>query len=168
MTKSKSGTLTSSGVAIYSHYSPPPKKSLVCADESRTVQSEKDACDVNNIISSFVRTGEWPANARGRAMQYGDFSNVPDLLTAHERIQEANALFMELPAKLRSRFENNPFAFIDYCQDPKNEDELINLGLATKRVIPSQKKSEAGVPGPDGAPQAGAPTKSGTGQTSST
>lgn len=36
---------------------------------------------------------------------------------------------MDLPAKVRSRFENDPQKFLEFCSDPKNRDEAVSLGL---------------------------------------
>ena len=52
----------------------------------------------------------------------------------------ADEMFAELPAKIRGRFENNPQQFLDFCEDPDNEAEAIELGIANKPA-PDQVES---------------------------
>ena len=62
--------------------------------------------------------------------QYGDFSNLGDYQDALNTIVRAERLFSELNSKVRSRFENDPQQFIDFCANPDNQDEAIALGSA--------------------------------------
>lgn len=107
---------------------------------SRTKQSFKDECDVNKIMQRFKKTmgAEYLSRFNGyTGGQFGDFSMVSDYRSAIEQVSQAKGVFEALPAKVRSRFGNDPAEFLDFVQNPKNVDELVNLGLATKRA-PSQ------------------------------
>jgi hypothetical protein len=59
-------------------------------------------------------------------------------------------MFMSLPAKIRSRFQNDPGAFLDFVQNPENRDEMIELGLAKAQprapVEPEAEPSPSEVP----------------------
>jgi len=86
-------------------------------------------------MAKYEQTGQIH-HVNQRAAQYGDFSNVSDLITAFEQVEGANELFMALPAEIRAFFENDPFKFVEYCEDPENIERLRELGLAE----PAQEK----------------------------
>ncbi|WNK14023.1 MAG: internal scaffolding protein [Microvirus sp.] len=95
---------------------------------SLTVQSDKDDCDINLIMERFGRGIPVPVNVKS-PMQ-GDFTGVTDYQSSLNLIIEAQSAFMEMPANVRARFENDPGHFLDFISDPANQDEAIRLGLA--------------------------------------
>lgn len=103
---------------------------LECTGESVTQQQFKDDCDINVIVERFGLTGELPENVR--VPQSGDFTGVTDYLSAMIAIKNAQSGFMELPADLRRRFENDPQRLLMFMEDPKNREEAIALGLVNK------------------------------------
>lgn len=104
-------------------------------EPSRTDQQYKDDCDVNFIMDRFFKTGQISHLARreGHAL---DVSDVTDLAGALQQVRAANELFMDLPAKVRDRFANDPVQFFDFVNDPKNGEEAVALGLAEIRKAP--------------------------------
>lgn len=106
---------------------PPP--GIVSTEPSMTKQAFKEECNVNTILAKYKKTGmiEHLNRAQG---QYGDYSQYADYQTAVNQVMAAETLFSGLPATLRSRFKNDPQEFLDYVQDPSNEKEMIELGLA--------------------------------------
>ena len=66
--------------------------------------------------------------------QFGDYTNVPDLLEAHSIIERATADFAELPAKVRDRFRNDPVEVLRFVSDKANFEEAVSLGLIGKPV----------------------------------
>lgn len=126
------------------------KVQKVFTKPSRTKQSFKDECDVNLIMKRFKKTmgADFLSRFQGYVGgMFGDFSGVTDYRSAIEQIDKARDVFLALPAKVRARFNNDPASFLDFCQDPRNADELVNLGLATKsapqRDAPNQPKDGA-------------------------
>lgn len=101
-------------------------------DEGLVQQHMRDECDVNVIMAKYASTGEL-THIGGMAATYGDFSEVTDYKTGIERIMEADALFMELPASIRDQFNNDPAKFVDFATNPDNQDALIDMGLAPAR-----------------------------------
>lgn len=101
---------------------------LACDDVSRTRQADAKDADINTIVKNFGLTGTVPAGVR--VPTYGDFDFVGDYRSAIEAIRSADASFMAMPADVRSRFDNDPARFVDFCSDPANVDELRKLGLA--------------------------------------
>lgn len=101
--------------------------------ESLTSQAHKDECDINRIMLKWAKTGtvEHRNTFEG---QYGDFTETPgDYHEAMTQVVQANEMFEGLPSQIRRRFGNDPGAFLDFVQDPKNVDQMIDMGLATER-----------------------------------
>lgn len=97
---------------------------------SRTHQSFKEECDINNIVKKAEKAGFFPPQLE---QQYGDFSDPVDFREAMELVLHAEEQFSSLPANVRARFGNSPEAFLEFATDANNAEELVRLGLATKR-----------------------------------
>jgi len=106
---------------------------LVCKDPSRTRQEFLEETNVNTILKKFELTGQLPDLIRSNP-QFGDFSDVPDYQDSLNRVLFAQEQFAALSSRVRARFENDPAKFLAFASDPKNLDEMVTLGLATKRV----------------------------------
>lgn len=114
---------------------PSVKKNFVLP--SRTKQAFRDECDINKIMQRFKKVMNSDYLSRFNSYvggQFGDFSGVSDYRTAIEQVSQARGVFDALPAKVRARFGNDPAQFLDFVQNPKNVDEMVSLGLATKRA----------------------------------
>lgn len=112
-------------------HNPRRKVVLEFPNPSKTHQSFKDECDINRIVARYQKTGLLPqVNSQP---QYGDFCTSDDYQTSMNKVLHAQNSFMSLPAKVRARFENDPAKFLDFVYDPENAQELVSLGLATKR-----------------------------------
>lgn len=115
---------------------------LECKDPSLTLQSEKDNCDINVIVKRFGLNGQLPTNPR--LPEYGDFREVDDYKTALDAVRAAGENFMLLPPDLRARFKNDPQEFLEFVTDPRNQEAVIGLGLATRRKeTPPEAPKEA-------------------------
>lgn len=100
---------------------------LHCLDKSLASQSEKADADINEIVRRFGITGELPSNFR--PPQYGDFTELSDYRSALQAVRDAAETFMEMPADLRARFQNDPAQLIDFLADEANRAEAQSLGL---------------------------------------
>lgn len=110
---------------------------LACKDDTLTKQSFAEECDINTIVRRFNLTGQLPEAVH--MPTYGDFEGVFDYKTAIDAIALANTAFMEMPADIRARFDNNPANFVDFCSDERNRDEALALGLLDQRAIDAQR-----------------------------
>lgn len=97
-------------------------------DPSLTIQSEKDACDINMIVAKCRKTGMM-TNVRTDQLRYGDFSSAVDYHDSVLRAQEAQDAFMSLPADIRKRFSNDPGQLIDFLANEANRQEAVDLGI---------------------------------------
>lgn len=103
------------------------ESALKCQDKSLAQQHLKDECDINVLVKRFVVTGEIPQMLMP-PMQ-GDFTNAPTMQEALNLMVEANRAFMQHPAEVRARFENDPAKFVEFCSDEKNRDQLRQWGM---------------------------------------
>lgn len=116
-------------------YSVKPRVHTQIKGESRTVQSFKNECDINTILGRYLATGELP-NINELPPQYLDVSEMD--FQAHQNvIADAMSLFNSLPSNIRTRFENDAGKFMGFIHDPKNRQELTEMGLARPIASPS-------------------------------
>lgn len=106
---------------------------LACKDPSKTDQSGAEATDINYIVKRFSLTGEIPQLQRPPLN--ADFESVPDFQTAMNLIVEANRSFAALPADIRSRFDNDPGNFVNFCSNEANRDEMRQMGLWSDEAV---------------------------------
>lgn len=114
---------------------------LACLDESLAQQQFKEESDINTIVERFGLNGELPVQPV--MPQYGDFSGVNDFQSAMNAVLKAQADFMELPAKVRSRFDNDPQKLLEFVADDANIEEARVLGLIKPQVEALQEPPKA-------------------------
>lgn len=142
-------------------YRPHERHGLLCGP-SKTKQSMKAECDINNIMAKYQKSG-LVTHVNERQGTYDDFISAPDYHTAMNQICAANESFESLPSGIRNRFHNDPALFLEFVQDPAHQDELVRMGLAdpkpektpTEPVQAPKAKSGTRDPGdPSGSPSA--------------
>lgn len=104
--------------------------------DSMTKQSFRDEVDINKIMAGVQKTGFMPV--RGGQPFYGDVSDVVDYRDSLEKVREAEQLFAQMPARIRSRFDNDPGKMLDFLSDDSNLDEAVDLGLVVKKDEPHE------------------------------
>lgn len=118
-------------------------------NDGKTQQNFKEECDINNIVESFLKTGQMPEDVR--LPQYIDYEGVFDFQTAMQTMMDAEANFMKIPAQIRSEFDNDPQQFLQFASDPANVDALIKYGLMREDYKkPEPPAPPAPPPGPGG------------------
>jgi hypothetical protein len=95
--------------------------------ETKVKASFKEECDINVIVRRFGVTGQLPNNIR--TPTYGDFTNIPTFHEAMNACRGAEESFMKLRSDIRAKFGNDPGAFVEYCSDPENREQLKKWGL---------------------------------------
>lgn len=111
---------------------------LKCEGPGLTQQQFKEECDINTIVDRFLKAGEMPPTIP--FPQQDEFMEAFDFQTSMNVLRRAEESFMELPAKTRARFDNNPQKFMEFMHDPNNAPEWERLKLVTIRV--EQPKQE--------------------------
>lgn len=103
---------------------------------SMAKQQFKRECDVNHIMEKYEKKGIIEHFNKYQ----GSYEDVTGAVSYHEAmiiIAEAEEAFMTLPAATRSRFGNDPGAFLDFVDDEANLDEMVELGLAKRPESPA-------------------------------
>lgn len=132
------------GLRIYGQYDRRAASDAASVSEfspSRTIQSQRDEADINNIVRNFGVTGRLPQGVR--VPQYGDFTVVDDYQTALEALKAASDSFAAMSAETRRRFDNDPQKFLEFCEDERNLDEMRKLGLAVPESASSTSEASS-------------------------
>ena len=121
---------------------------FVFSKPSLAKQSFRDECDINNILRQFNVTGQLPVGSV--QPQYGDFSGITDYQSALNAVMAAQDSFLQLPAKVRARFDNDPALFVEFASDEANRDEMKALGLlheeTAQAVVTSPSEADKAEP----------------------
>lgn len=120
----------------------------VCAGRRLTKLAFGPDVDINAIMKKYLASGIL-THLNRHPPRYGDFATVSDYLDAQVRVKSAEALFRELPAKVRAACEGSPAKFLELVLDPANRARAEELQLVTKAVDVAQASAAADAP--DGA-----------------
>lgn len=118
-----------------------------------TKQSFKDSTDINKILARAAR-GESISHLQRHGAVYADFSDIADLMHAYDRLEKGKQIFAELPAEVRKEFNQSPFEFFTFVNDPENRDQL-------DRVLPDLARPGRQMPVPNARSQARATEETG-------
>lgn len=143
-----------------SAYSARERVSTTVEGESMTQQHFAHEQDVRTIISQYDKTGLIANVARGVA-KYGDYSEINEYRESLDLVNNANQMFMELPAEVREKFNNNAGIFFEFATNPENESDMIKMGLrepTESAVVPpksAEKSTKQPVETPDSPSEVG-------------
>lgn len=133
---------------VRSPYEPYNDPGVDCSNDPGVCDpSQAEELDVNKIIRRAQQTGILPGVNVERV--YADVSDAKSYHDALNLILAADEQFMSLDAQLRAKFDNDPAKFMDFVHDPKNEAELVKMGLAHERApTPQPAAPEAPIADP--------------------
>lgn len=100
---------------------------LACHDKTRTQQQFKEETDINTIVDRFGITGEMPKDVRVPVEQ--DYWELSDYQAALNQVNAGREAFMELPAKIRAEFDNDPGKLIAFISDDTNREKAKKMGI---------------------------------------
>ena len=128
------------GVSFRTAYGQKMRVAIATGD-GLTEQNHKDETDINQIVRKYNKTGLID-HLNQFEKQYGDMTGY-DYQDAMNTVAAANTMFEGLPSVIRNQFDNDPAKFINFVDDEANADKLVEMGLATPKVItPVDKGSE--------------------------
>lgn len=138
---------------------------LSCPEPTLAQQQFAEESDINYIAERYGLTGEMPQVLE--LPRYGNFEGIFDFQSAQDAVVLAKQQFMTLPAKVRSRFDNDPQKLLAFMEDPDNRQEAEFMGLISKPETPTAApgEPEGGKPPsdpPKGTPAAATPQKTDT------
>ncbi len=93
--------------------------------DGRTKQSFKDETDINKLLQRAEKSGTI-SHLNKHEARYGDFANF-DFFEAQLQLARGGEIFADLPAEIRSEFNQSPAQFFDYVNNPVNKDRLGKL-----------------------------------------
>lgn len=128
---------------------------LNCPIEDAAQQHFKERCNINNILASYEKNG-MITHLNRNTPQYGDYSKLKNFKESLDLVQTMDSLFMSLPPRVRSRFQNDPAQLIDFMNNESNREEAIKLGLIEKpvEIIQEPKNDDkTTIPAPPSSPQ---------------
>lgn len=121
--------------------SPPERHQLHCLDETRTVQSEAESCEINNIMAKYEKTGLIDHIKEGG--RYEDLPEGVEYQDALNMVIEAQTSFDGLPAHIRKEFDNDPAKFLSFVENPDNIEALTKMGLAKTKITAGKPLDDA-------------------------
>jgi len=111
-----------------SAYIPHQRVQSVPVGSSLAKQSFRDETDINTIMAKYKRSGILEHVNRHQG-DYSDLVGPDDFHGCMNAVIAAREAFSTLPAKIRTRFENDPAEFLEFVANPENDQEMIELGL---------------------------------------
>lgn len=136
--------MTTKKIPFRTHYSPQLRVTFETEGESLTEQQFAEESLMINKIRKYDSQGFFDSINRNPA-QFNDFTQVRDLADAIDQIEDARDAFQSIPADVRKKFNNSPSEFFQFASQEKNFDELVNLGLATRRVVKNLEEKVSSV-----------------------
>lgn len=106
------------------------------------IQAFAEECKIENILARCQDLGDLTALNQIQ-VEYGDMTEFPStFIEAHQKIQELEDNFNNLPLDIREKFENN---FNKYLAEAGTEKWLKNLGIVEEKSAEvAEEKTEKG------------------------
>jgi len=108
-------------------------------EPSMTQVADASETNINVIMAKYQKGGTLPRVLTEPL--FGDFTNELDYRQAVETVNAAHEAFMEIPAKIRAQFGNDPNEFIKFCANPENKQELLKMGLTDPPKAPTMEET---------------------------
>lgn len=106
-----------------------PRVTLKFTEPSLTKQQFKSQTNINNLVSQYVKTGEFQ-HVNTKIPSYG-YAASNDFMESMIIVEDARQMFAALPSRIRSEFDNDPASFLAFAEDPSNRPQMAEMGLLT-------------------------------------
>lgn len=126
-----------------------PRLQVSFSGPGRTKQSFKDECDINTLMSKYLKTGHM--DHVNQALPRFECVSEHDFQSAQNLIADAKSMFENIPSTVRAKFENNPGKLLDWVHDPKNVEEAASLGFLDLERVPDSLHPSRGAKAPPAA-----------------
>lgn len=122
------GYLEGPGKYVFKYLDGAVAKVVTVTGEGKTDQSFKDLVSVKSLVARTEAKGLLRASQKFEGTM-DDYPNL-DYQEAQFALAEAKSVFEAMPSKLRKQFGNDPIAFAEFVQNPENQKNLVDMGLA--------------------------------------
>lgn len=134
-----------------------PREAVISPVGQEPAQQQfKDDCDINSIMRRFQKTGAID-HVSTYQPEYG-FATPLSLHEALNIVARADRMFADLPSSLRRRFNGDAKELLEFVQNPDNEAEAEELGLALSTEAQAEadsRRAAQAAPEPPGAANTG-------------
>lgn len=120
--------------SIIRKYQDRQRSPFLTLGKSKTKQSFKAECDINTILKNYKKTGLLSHVSQYQG-KYEDLSQPTDYQTALNLVIDAQLAFDTLPSQIRKQFQNDPAQFLNFVDNPENEDKMIEMGLLPPKTL---------------------------------
>lgn len=122
-------------------------------EECKVEQHHKDACDIRNILTSILKSGDLSPIIGQRDGEEVDLTLIPSFEEAHAIVCQGNNVWESLSVDIRKKFNNSQHEFINFMSNPNNRDEIANLGFDASYLpaAPAATSTEPTPSSPSGA-----------------
>lgn len=106
-----------------------PLRSMTFSSPSKTEQEHHDDCDIKSILKKYnVSPNYIPEDVQIPLEYFRDLSIRPkSIIEATQAIEEAQKMFMELPAELRREFNDDPAKLHSFAREENAPEKLYDL-----------------------------------------
>ena len=102
---------------------------------SLTIQEPSEACDINNIVDLYCRSGRAADLLTVQPWIGEDVSSIPaDYQECLEYVESVQQEFDNLPSKIRQEVGGSPLSMLQWITNPDNKERGVELGLFAKPV----------------------------------
>lgn len=116
-----------------------------CSSPLITDQSFKAACDINNIMKLYEKTGMLPQQ-NTIPPRFIDNTQIPSLEEAFNVVKRAYDSFNDLPPAVRKLMDNDPSQMENFISDHNNADLCVKYGLLNLKPQQTSPNSVLNVP----------------------
>lgn len=122
------------------HYAKIRKRTTInCGTKQKTDQSYKKMCDINSIVKNYQKTGIL-SHQRENLGRYIDNTKIPSLMDAQELLRHAKESFLALPSDIRKLMDHDPTKLVEFIQNPKNKQMLLDYGILEAKAVEIPKE----------------------------
>lgn len=100
-----------------------PRIRTVNVLESKTVQSQRDLSDINEVLKKYQHMGIVD-HMENVDLQFRDVSEFEDFSDVMRQSADARTAFLRLPPQLRTVFRNDVSEWLDCAHDPEKLEAL--------------------------------------------
>lgn len=123
-------------------YGEKPRVQLHPIGESRAKQSFAEECDINNILKKYAKT-DVIDHLNKNPGRYEDLPMGVDYQQALNIAINAKQAFDDLPGTLRAHFDNDAGQFLEFMENPENDQAKVEMGLMdAPDAIPADQVAE--------------------------